>query len=387
MFGLDSTVHLVGHTKEVEELGDIVTQFILDQSSVEGKVVLPFPGLADHLPELLRLLNFDCSGITLHPLTSSSSPMVILEGPSGKVTEFRNRLGPLLQSLVQDRVTISMPGAIRFFESLAGKDTLSSVGQLYKCLIQLEEQPHTFRKNAGVAKYNLCDGLQVLVYEGDITTQYADALVNAANEDLDHGGGVAAALSKAGGPQVQKESKVLVNQTGKIPTGNVVVTTGGNLKCKKLLHAVGPVGGKCGGKERELLEKAVRSALELAEVMEFKSIAMPCISSGLFQVHLAVCSEAIVTAVKVFGSQGGRSLSKIILIDNNGEVVRAMQEACDRILQGTSTGNQTTNYLGFQPNPSVLNTEGGAAGAAGAAGSGVQIEVIQGALETQQVRH
>uniref|UniRef100_A0A3Q0SRK2 Macro domain-containing protein n=1 Tax=Amphilophus citrinellus TaxID=61819 RepID=A0A3Q0SRK2_AMPCI len=179
------------------------------------------------------------------------------------------------------------------------------------------------------------DLLKVLVCQGDITTQYADALVNAANEDLDHGGGVAAALSKAGGPQVQKESKALVKQTGKISTGDVVVTTGGNLKCKKLLHVVGPVGGKCGGKERALLEKAVRSALDLAEMMEFKSIAMPCISSGLFHVPLTVCSEAIVTAIKEFGSQGGRSLSKIILIDKKGEVVRSMQEACDKILPGT----------------------------------------------------
>uniref|UniRef100_A0A8P4GJT4 Poly [ADP-ribose] polymerase n=1 Tax=Dicentrarchus labrax TaxID=13489 RepID=A0A8P4GJT4_DICLA len=95
-----------------------------------------------------------------------------------------------------------------------------------------------------VSSYSLCDGLQVLVCQGDITKQDADALVNAANEDLDHGGGVAAALSKAGGPQVQKESRALVKQTGKIPTGDVVVTTGGNLNCKKLLHAVGPVGGK-----------------------------------------------------------------------------------------------------------------------------------------------
>lgn len=377
VFTSDSIVYLVGHSKEVEELSDIVTQFILDQASVEGHVALPFPELLELLPDLLQLFKCDSSEVTLHPLTSSSRPVVLLEGPSGKVTEFRNKLGPLLQSLVRDRVSISMPGAVRFFEGLAGRNTLVSVGQSYKCLIQLEEQNHVSRQNSGVTKYNLCDGLQVLVCQGDITTQWADALVNAANEDLEHGGGVAAALSKAGGPQVQIECRAMVKQSGKIPTGDVAMTTGGNLKCKKLLHAVGPVNGKCGGKERMLLEKTVSSALNLAEMKKFTSIAMPCISSGLFCVPLTVCAEAIATAVKEFGSQGGRSLSKIILIDKKVEVVKAMRDACDRILRGTSTE--------LQPNASGPNTAGQAT--AGSTGCCVQVEIVQGTLENQQVKY
>uniref|UniRef100_A0A8C4DMJ6 Macro domain-containing protein n=1 Tax=Dicentrarchus labrax TaxID=13489 RepID=A0A8C4DMJ6_DICLA len=146
--------------------------------------------------------------------------------------------------------------------------------------------------------------LKVLVCQGDITKQHADALVNAANEDLDHCGGVAAALSKAGGPEVQRESNALIKYIGKIPTGDVVVTTGGNLNCKILLHAVGPVGGKSGGNERALLKQTVQSALDLSEIMGFNSIAMPCISSGVFGVPVNVCSEAIVTALTArFGEE------------------------------------------------------------------------------------
>uniref|UniRef100_A0A8C9X7E5 Poly [ADP-ribose] polymerase n=1 Tax=Sander lucioperca TaxID=283035 RepID=A0A8C9X7E5_SANLU len=177
--------------------------------------------------------------------------MLVLEGPSSKVTEVRNRLGPFLDSLVQDKVIIDLPGAVRYFESSCGRENILSVARSQKCIIQPQEQHHATRQilasgDTTVARYSLRDGFQVLVCQGDITKQDADALVNAANEDLDHGGGVAAALSKAGGPQVQKESRALVKQTGKIPTGDVVVTTGGNLQCKKLLHAVGPVGGKSG---------------------------------------------------------------------------------------------------------------------------------------------
>uniref|UniRef100_A0A3B5LL48 Poly [ADP-ribose] polymerase n=1 Tax=Xiphophorus couchianus TaxID=32473 RepID=A0A3B5LL48_9TELE len=226
------------------------------------------------------------------------------------------------------------------------------------------EQPHLSRPMTRLSKYNLQHGLQVIVYQGDITKQNADGIVNAANEDLNHIGGVAAALSKAGGPQVQKESRALVKGHGKIAVGDVVVTTGGDLKCKSLLHAVGPESGRASGRERSLLEKTVSNALKLAELMEFKSIALPCISSGIFAVPIKVCSEAIVTAIKEFGSQDGRSLSKIILIDKREEVVRAMQDACDRLLPGKD--------LGFKTN--VADQEG-ASGAT--AETPVQVEIVE----------
>lgn len=376
-FGPKSIVRLVGHTKDVEELNDVLTQFILDQSVIEGTVILPFQELARSLPELLKLHKLDFPGVNFCPV-ASSTPMVALEGPSCKVTEVRNRLGPFLDSLVRNRITIDLPGATRYFESVPGRDSLLRVAHSHKCLIHLEEQT-LIRRNLGVVKYSLQDGLQVLVCQGDITKQYADALVNAANERLDHGGGVAAALSKAGGPEVQKESKEIVKQTGKLSTGQVVVTTGGNLKCKKLLHAVGPIGGQSGGRERSLLEATTQNALNLAEMMELKSIAIPCISSGLFGVPVAVCSEAIVTAVKEFASPGGRSLSRIILIDNRGEVVRAIQEACDRLLQGIGTRESPSMVPEFQE----ATRE---AAAAAAVGGGVKVEVVQGTIETQQVR-
>ncbi|TNN38880.1 Poly [ADP-ribose] polymerase 14 [Liparis tanakae] len=383
VFGTDTMVCLLGHTKEVEELNEVVVQFILDKSSIEGVVFLPYLELVQSLPELLQLHGIDYSGVTFHPIGSSSEPSVGLQGPSGKVTEVRNMLGTFLSSLVQDNVTIDLPGAVRYFKSPPGRDNILSVVHSQKCLVQLEEHTDSTRPilasgagevNATAASYSLCDGFQVLVCQGDITKLEADALVNAANEELKHSGGVAAALSRAGGPEVQKESTALVKQNGKVATGDAVVTTGGNLKCKKLLHAVGPVGGKAGGRERILLEKTVQSALDLAEMMEFQSIAMPCISSGVFGVPVDECSDAIVTAVKKFVSQGGRSLSRVILIDTRGEVVRAMQEACDRLLQGRSGG------IAEPRDPGILK---GATG--GAPKDGVHVEIIQGTIETQQV--
>nr|XP_019961820.1 PREDICTED: poly [ADP-ribose] polymerase 14-like isoform X1 [Paralichthys olivaceus] len=389
----DSRVCLLGHTREFEELNETVKEFILDQSSIESKVNLRFPELVQLLPELLQLHAFDYSGVILHPYTSATGPIVALEGPSGKVDEVRNRLGLFVNSLVRERVAINLPGALRYFESPSGRENISRAAQSQKCLIKLQVQPHTrlnlesgARLSDGVtivAIHNVCDGLQVVVCQGDITKVVADALVNAANAVLEHSGGVAAALSKAGGPEVQRESKTLVKQIGKVPTGDVVVTTGGDLQCKKLLHAVGPLAGQVGGRERLLLEQTVQSALNMAERMELKSIAMPCISSGIFGVPVDLCADAIVTAVKRFCDQGGRSLSTIMLIDNRAEVVRAMQQACDRLLQGISSVTSPPSDLRFQMDAAGGGTARGAT--AGAPGVAVTVEIVQGTIETQQV--
>ncbi|XP_071234575.1 uncharacterized protein [Salvelinus alpinus] len=235
--------------------------------------------------------------------------------------------------------------------------------------------------------YHLQGGLQVVVCQGDITKERADALVNAANENLDHAGGVAAALSRAGGPEVQQASRDLVRQIGRVPTGTVVETTGGNLPCKMLLHAVGPVGGSVGGNERPLLEKTVKAALDLAETLELQTLAMPCISSGIFGVPLKVCSEAIVSAVRDFGREQ-HILTKVTLIDVSGEAVRAMQEACDRLLQGKR------EFPGWEVESSTTTTtthapqrDTTAASARGTAAPEVcvQVEIIQGTIEKQQV--
>uniref|UniRef100_A0A3B3ZZE6 Macro domain-containing protein n=1 Tax=Periophthalmus magnuspinnatus TaxID=409849 RepID=A0A3B3ZZE6_9GOBI len=140
-----------------------------------------------------------------------------------------------------------------------------------------------------MARYFLNEELEVIVCLGDITKQEADALVNAANEDLKHSGGVALALSNAGGPEVHIESSALVESYGKIRTGEAVVTSGGKLKCKKLIHAVGPMSGKGDGSEKVLIQKAITSALGLCEIMEFSSIVLPCISSGMCGVPVELC--------------------------------------------------------------------------------------------------
>lgn len=116
----------------------------------------------------------------------------------------------------------------------------------------------------------------------DICDEQVDAIVNAANEELSHGGGLAASISRRGGPVINSESSQWINQNGRVLTGKVAYTKGGNLHAKYVIHAVGPVyrNGKRG--EKGKLISCVRESLLLGEKLEVQSISFPAISSGIF---------------------------------------------------------------------------------------------------------
>src|SRR3972149_360511 len=119
---------------------------------------------------------------------------------------------------------------------------------------------------------------KLVLIEGDITEEETDAIVNAANSRLIPGGGVAAAIHRAGGPAIAAEAR----QIGSCPTGSAVITGAGNLKAKFVIHAVGPVyrGGAKG--EPDLLRGAFLESLRLAAENGLTSISFPAISTGVY---------------------------------------------------------------------------------------------------------
>ncbi len=114
--------------------------------------------------------------------------------------------------------------------------------------------------------------------EGDITHQETEAIVNAANSRLAGGGGVDGAIHRAGGPAIMEEGR----RIGSCPTGQAVITTGGNLKAKYVIHTVGPIyhGGNRG--EPQLLASAYRESLKLAHKKGIRSVAFPSLSTGAY---------------------------------------------------------------------------------------------------------
>jgi O-acetyl-ADP-ribose deacetylase len=125
---------------------------------------------------------------------------------------------------------------------------------------------------------------RVLVVVGDITGQNVTAIVNAANSGLLGGGGVDGAIHRAGGPAIHEECQRIRNTVypDGLPTGQAVITTGGNLPAKYVIHTVGPIYGQEAGRESELLAASYQNSLILARQHDVSSIAFPSISTGAY---------------------------------------------------------------------------------------------------------
>lgn len=132
------------------------------------------------------------------------------------------------------------------------------------------------------------DGRRLVLVKGDITQRGVDAVVNAANSHLQHGGGVAGAIVRKGGSVIQEES----DRIGYTPVGSAVITTAGRLPARYVIHAVGPRMGE--GDEDEKLRSAVRSVLALASEKGLGSVSMPAISSGIFGFPKDRCAAILV---------------------------------------------------------------------------------------------
>jgi O-acetyl-ADP-ribose deacetylase (regulator of RNase III) len=137
---------------------------------------------------------------------------------------------------------------------------------------------------------------RIQVVQADITRQDVDAIVNAANTALAHGGGVAGAIARAAGPELQEASDELVASRGPLATGEAVATEGFGLRARRVIHAVGPVYGRHGGEEAELLASAHRAAIALAAELDLSSIAFPAISCGIYGYPLEEAAPIAIAA-------------------------------------------------------------------------------------------
>ena len=156
-------------------------------------------------------------------------------------------------------------------------------------------------------------GGRVQVVVGDLTRQDVEAIVNAANSTLLGGGGVDGAIHDAGGPQILEECKEIrktVYPNG-LPAGQAVLTTGGNLTAKYVIHTVGPIYGREPERESELLAACYQNSLVLARQHQISSIAFPSISTGAF-------GYPKTDAAKI----SSRTIKDFLNVDEQIEVVR-----------------------------------------------------------------
>ncbi len=178
----------------------------------------------------------------------------------------------------------------------------------------------------------LATGQKLQLVQGDLTQEPVDAIVNAANSQLQHGGGVAAAISRRGGPQIQAESSAWVRQHGPVRCDSPAYTRAGSLPCRYVIHAVGPIwqsDAQANARRADGdLSGAVHGSLKLADQLGLASIAFPAISTGIFGFPKQRAAGVILAAVlEYFQNNPASGLKQVRLTLFDQPTVEAFQQA------------------------------------------------------------
>ncbi|XP_076587780.1 protein mono-ADP-ribosyltransferase PARP14-like [Chaetodon auriga] len=276
--------------------------------------------------------------VTVH--FDEERPKIFIAGARLHVQKAKSCFEELTSALSTDNFIVDKPGAKKFFLS-QGRLFLSTIMSELSCVVVLrpenqeDEEDDNDEEGNGICycKVQTTNGVLVSVSKADICSFSADAVVNAANEELQHIGGLALALLKDAGPELQKISDDYITRNGKLRPGDAIVTGAFNLPFKHIVHAVGPRFSDYDKKTSvSRLKLAVKESLRQAEMVNCSTIALPAISSGVFGFPVDLCADTIAQAVREHCDSPGslRSLTEIHLVDNNDKTVRVLATAVNK---------------------------------------------------------
>uniref|UniRef100_S4RD19 Poly [ADP-ribose] polymerase n=1 Tax=Petromyzon marinus TaxID=7757 RepID=S4RD19_PETMA len=364
--------------KQVEELMDMnaALEFFI---AIKSKGVLQYlkthGDMESMLPNGTKIdLDNDRNGFTIATQTKHKDGIIEL-------------IGDMSKNIKRQERTIQKPGCATFLHG-RGKLFLGVLESTEKCIILLNQprDPEDMEPQKNPKAHVVCEtslrGITVSVLKGHLQHHRVDVVVNAANGDLRHVGGLAKDLLKEGGQDLQDDSnrKVRLNG-GPFLEGEAVMTGPGSLPCRAVIHAIGPRWDASRSHiKKALLKKAVEQSLLLAAQNNFTSIAMPAISSGIFGFPLPLCCSTIMSAVRDFcedPTHHRTSLVSIQLINNDIVTVNEMQLAFENTFEQQL--NETSKLQTFKkttqpPNPNEYHTQ-----------EGLQIHLVKGNLEEEEV--
>ncbi|XP_032262571.1 protein mono-ADP-ribosyltransferase PARP14 isoform X1 [Phoca vitulina] len=353
-------VIIAGCVREVNESYSLLFDFVEKHTKIERFIEIEPPVIIDYLRiekkpfwQKIKTTNVQ---VTFN--LENKQKGILLTGPRAKVLEGVSIVKQALDSVCIESVRIDKPLVSQFFQEKAQyykrevkrlfgcsidlqenggeKEGGSTDGQ--KCLSQVELAPRVSLKGpqSNLPQVELAPGVSLMVQQGDLTQFPVEVVVSSASEDLQLCSSLAAALSKAAGPELQQDCDQIVKKMGKILPGSAIISKAGKLPYRHVVLAVGPR-----WKDDEdlkcmfQLKRAVEESLRLAETHRCRSIAIPAISSGAGGFPLAQCVKTIVMAIKknFQFKQDGHTLKEIYLVDTAEKTVQAFAETVKTVFE------------------------------------------------------
>lgn len=350
---------VIGDKKLVDFAKDDIQQFIENECHEEKSVPLygvQWRLLRSHMAikwnKIEQKLENECKIKYVLPNEKAKNTSVLLQGEKPIVAEFSKQIEQLISSIsTSPPIELARPGTVRFFYSEKGTTLVRGIEAEEKSCIQLEvqqdgsedmeESEFTKSSNNRVCMGTTKEGKVITLVKGDITEFPADVIVNAANAELKHVGGVALAIANKGGAIIQEESNRLVRREGKLGDGDAVMATKvGKLPCKRLIHAVGPKWNGGFLNEEAFLKKACLESLKLAT--NFRIISFPAISSGVFGFPLSNCAACMIRAFMEYSAGNAFStLHEITIVVRDSSAISAFSQEMRQNLENFQGGAAT----------------------------------------------
>ena len=340
----DQQLTVVGFTEEVTKCFPMLVDFIREKCTVIKAIELEkgvwrvFCGpMQPKWGTIVRQCHQNNVELTA-PDKDAANPVIELKGESLIVQKITHDIATLSNSISRSSFSLSRPGASKYFQERdQARVMLYGIEAQHKVCIELCEAYDAAADDPPAADTEDLDFTmvcvartnelhQITIYVGDISEfTKAEVIVNAANGELKHLGGVAKDISDRGGPVIQQESSKHVRAKGRLWDGDAWLTAKvGNLPCKALIHAVGPRWTGDQVKETLLLSHACTKSLRAAQ--KYQSIAFPAIGAGIFKFPIEICADTLIKAVVDFCKHNPavhlREIHFVLLTDSDAQVFK-----------------------------------------------------------------
>ena len=355
---LNDQLTVIGDKESLDLVKEDIQQFIESECNEEKSIPLfgaQWRLLSSHMAskwsKIEQKLENESKIKYFLPNEKDKKGSIILRGEKPVVADFAKQIEQLVSSIsTSPPIELARPGTVRFFYGEKGTTLVRGIEAEEKSCIQLDVQQDgsddvaesevTKGGSDRVCMGTTNEGKVITLVRGDITEFPADVIVNAANAELRHIGGVALAIANKGGPVIQEESSRLIRREGKLSNGDAIMAPKvGKLPCKRLIHAVGPKWNGGLLNEEAFLRKACLESLKLAT--NYRIVSFPAISSGVFGFPMNKCAACMITAfVEYSAGNALSSLHEITIVVRDHSAISAFSHEMNQKLnnfQGAAT--------------------------------------------------